>query len=126
MQTLSGECAAAALPQERLLPRLESTAMVFSGELRAIHDLLYQPQQTPEEAVLEVLLANLATGLKALTEVLARFPEARRGSALLAPSLRSIGSLASEICGDCVPRAYAPELKGWMDRIHDLADGLLV
>jgi potassium channel LctB len=126
LQTLSGECSAAGLPPERLLPRVESTAMVFSGELRAIHDLLYLPRQTPEEAVVEVLLANLAAALKALTELLARFPEERVRSSLLRSSLGSIGSLASEICGDCVPREHAPELKGWMDRIHDLAEGLLV
>jgi hypothetical protein len=79
---------------------------------------------TPEEAVLGALLANLAAGLKALGEVVARLPEAGAHSELLPPLLRSIGGRAAEICGSCVPRAYAPELKGWMDRIHDLAEKL--
>jgi len=33
--------------------------------------------------------------------------------------LRDIGRLSGEICGDCVPRDYAPELKDWMDRIQE-------
>src|SRR5205085_7136222 len=40
LQTLSGACTEAAVSRERLLPRVESTAMVFAGDLRAIHDLL--------------------------------------------------------------------------------------
>jgi hypothetical protein len=35
--------------------------MVFVGELHAVHDLLYRPQDTPEEAVLEAILAGLAS-----------------------------------------------------------------
>ena len=29
--------------------------------------------------------------------------------------------LAKEICGDCVPREFAPSLRGWMDQIQRLA-----
>jgi len=36
-------------PVERINARLESTALVFSAELRTIHYLLYRPQQAPEE-----------------------------------------------------------------------------
>ena len=32
-----------------------------------------------------------------------------------------IRRLASEICGECVPKQYAPELTVWMDRIQDLS-----
>src|SRR5262249_12789369 len=35
--------------------RVESIAMVFVGELHAVHDLLYRPQRTPDEPVLEAI-----------------------------------------------------------------------
>jgi hypothetical protein len=124
LQGLAGDCAGTPLPVERLLTRVESTTIVFAGELRAIHDLLYRPQQTPEEPVLETILASLTATLKGLAELLDRLPGVRERSTLLRTSLRSVGTLAAEICGDCVPREYAPELKVWMDRIQALARGL--
>ena len=119
------DCGTGKVPPERMLPRLESAAMVFGGELRTIHDLLYRPQLVPEEPVLEGLLANLAAGMRALDEILEDYPELCDRSSILASRVESIAALASEICGDCVPRAYAPELKSWMDRIRERAGSLL-
>jgi hypothetical protein len=121
LQNLSGECVPDTLPPERALPRLESIAVIFAGELRAIRDLLYRPHQAPEEAVLETILAILAAGLEGLRDLLPRLPAARERSPTLAATVRSITSLAGEICGDCVPRAYAAGLRTWMDRIHGLS-----
>jgi hypothetical protein len=42
-------------------------------------------------------------------------------SASLDPGLKSIGVLANEICGECVPHSYAPALKESMDQIQELA-----
>lgn len=106
------------------LSRLESAAMVFSGELRAVHDLLYRPQLQPEEAVIEGLLASIAASLEELKTLFDRIPDARRRSALLDSTIGTICTSAEEICGECVPRAYAPELQVWMNRIQDLARGL--
>lgn len=106
---------------DRLLPRLESAAIVFTGELRAIHDLLHRPQRAPEEPVLEALLANLVTCLRELCDLLQRSPEGARDSPILSASLKTTRTLAGEICGDCVPRAYAPALRLLMDRIQELA-----
>jgi Ion channel len=106
------------------LSRLESAAMVFSGELRAVHDLLYRPHMQPEEAVIEGLLASIAASLEELKTLFERIPDARRRSALLDSSVEGICTYAGEICGECVPRAYAPELQVWMNRIQDLARGL--
>jgi hypothetical protein len=39
----------------------------------------------------------------------------------LSAGLRSITHLANKICGECVPRVFAPELKQSMDQIHELA-----
>jgi hypothetical protein len=36
-------------------------------------------------------------------------------------TIRGIGRLSEQICGDCVPREYAPEMRIWMDRISDFA-----
>jgi hypothetical protein len=33
-------------------------------------------------------------------------------------NVRVVARLANEICGECVPREYAPHLKVWMDRIQ--------
>jgi hypothetical protein len=123
LQTLSGDCDPAVLGSERALPRLESTAVVFAGELRAVHDLLYRPQHTVEEAVLETILAILAAGLEGLRNLLQRLPAARERPSLKA-TLRATTVLADEICGNCVPREYAPELRVWMDRIQGLARGI--
>jgi hypothetical protein len=115
LQSIASDCAAPGTARERSLARLESTTMVFAGELRSIHDLLYRPRVVPEEAALEGLLTGLAGNLRELTDLLALVPDTR---ARLAPTLQSIRRLAGEICGECVPRQYAPELKSWMDRIQ--------
>jgi hypothetical protein len=121
LQWIAKECARQTLTEEQAMSRVESVAMVFAGELRVVHDLLYRPQQAPEEAVLQALLAQLCVSLKELCDALQACPVARGGATLLPASIHSISVLAAEICGNCVPREYAPELKGWMDRINELA-----
>ncbi len=121
LQIISRDWMNAASPPERTLSRLESATIVFSGELRTVHDLLYRPQELPQETVFEGLLASLAANLGELRMLLEQIPEASRRSDLLAATLQSLQVQAGEICGQCVPREYAPELKVWMDRIQDLA-----
>lgn len=101
-----------------LLKRLESSERVFTGELKTIHDLLYRTRLLPEEDALESLLANLTLCLAALIELLNSQTERSVG---LNANLKTISNLANEICGECVPRAYAPALKQWMDQIQELA-----
>jgi hypothetical protein len=48
-----------------------------------------------------------------------------RGAPALTANVRVLATLANEICGTCVPREYAPQLKVWMDRIQAHAQGLL-
>jgi hypothetical protein len=112
-----------ALP-DLVLRRLESTVRVFRGELQTIHDLLYRRKVMPEEDVLESLLANLTICLESLVDIGKSFPSNSRAPSLDA-SLRAISNLAREICGECVPRAYAPALKESMDRIQALAHRLV-
>lgn len=126
LQTMSVDCGTGGLTPEKMLPRLESASMVFNGELQSIHDLLYRPQLVPEESILEALLANLTAGMRALDEILREFPQLRDRSTMLTSGVASISGLANEICGECVPRDYAPELKGWMDQVQDLAGRLLI
>ena len=106
---------------ERVTARLESASMVFGGELIAIHDLLYRPQQAPEERELEALLANLAASMREFSQIVEKIPRAGGLSPVLRTGFTNIATLASEICGECVPREYAPERKVWMDRIQQLA-----
>jgi potassium channel LctB len=102
-----------------VLRRLESTVRVFRGELQAVHDLLYRAQITPDEESMDSLLANLIICLQGLVDIKNSLPDG--GAAALNNGLRSIAALANDICGECVPRTYAPELKESMDQIQELA-----
>jgi Ion channel len=105
----------------RISPRLESTTLVFAGELRAIHHLLYEPEQAPDEAVLTAILANLSSALTMMREVLQGVPPSIPRSATLNDALRTVSLLAQEICADCVPQVYAPGLRTWMDHVQQIA-----
>jgi potassium channel LctB len=122
LQATARLCEGRDIPPPEAIARVESAAMVFVGELHAVHDLLYRPQDTPEEAVLEAILAGLASVFREFNELLAcvQAQRADRPPALAA-SLRTMSRLAREICGDCVPREFAPGLRTWMDRIQRLA-----
>jgi ion channel len=108
-------------PPEAMM-RVEGAAMVFVGELHAVHDLLYRPQETPDEAVLEAILAGLTSVFREFNELLVcvQAKGAERPPALAA-SVREASRLAREICGDCVPREFAPALRTWMDQIQRMA-----
>jgi len=49
------------VPTPEAVARVEGAAMIFVGELYAVHDLLYRPQLAPDEAVLEAILAGQYT-----------------------------------------------------------------
>ena len=123
LQSVAVQCSTPGAQPERLWVRVESAAAVFTGELRTIHDLLYRPQQAPGEQALESILASLAEGLREIGE-LQRCSAALAQSAAFRSTLRSIATLSNEICGECVPRDYAPHLRTWMDRIQELARSL--
>lgn len=109
-----------ALPGQ-VLRRLESAVRVFRGELQTIHDLLYKSHVEPDEETLESLLANLAICLQSLTEISGSLPGEKGQSGPLDSGLKSIGNLAKEICGECVPHAYTRALKDSMDQVQELA-----
>jgi len=121
LQAIATMCDDGTARPERVSVRLESAAMVFAGELRAIHDLLYRPQRAPAEPVLEAILAALAGAFRELTELLACLPTTFVRSSTLDGSLHVMARLADEICGECVPHAYAPALTMWMDRVQEAA-----
>lgn len=106
---------------EQVLRRLESTVRVFRGELQTVHDLLYRAQVVPDEDALESLLANLVICLQSLAELNGSRPKGNGPSRALESGLHAIGNLARDICGECVPRNYAPALKEAMDQIQELA-----
>ena len=124
IQEIAELCRDGSAPSSAVVTRIESAAAIFAGELRAVHDLLYRPQTAPGEDVLESILAHLDGGLREFGSLLACIAPDRRDSAALATNLRTIAGLAEEICGDCVPREHAPDLKLWMDRIQGRARGL--
>ena len=122
LQATSRMCEGQEIAPPEAMARVESAAMVFVGELHAVHDLLYRPQQTPEESVFEGILAGLASVFREFIELLACV-RGRRGEPTpsLEASIGVMARLAREICGECVPRAFAPALRTWMDRIQRLA-----
>jgi ion channel len=122
LQATSRLCEGREMAPPEALARVESAAMVFVGELHSVHDLLYRPQETPEEAVLEAILAGLTSVfrefLDLLTCVKGRYADR---SPAFAASLATMARLARGICGDCVPRQFAPSLRMWMDEIQRMA-----
>ena len=120
-QLLGDMCTGGMIKPERLGARLESSVLLFSGELRAIHDLLYQPRNLPPEPILAAILANLFSSLQSLCVVLECLPQDFHRPYALARSLVAVSRLAEEICADCVPQVYTQNLRNWMDQVHDLA-----
>jgi potassium channel LctB len=116
LQTLTELCTGSP-PTARILVRIESAGAVLVGELRSIHDLLYRPDVTPDEQVLEAILANVGSCLDEFGALVECLPSAVR-SRTLRRELEAMSRLAEDICGECVPRQYAPELRAWMDHVQ--------
>jgi hypothetical protein len=117
--SINSLCETRAMPLQRLATKLDSAVLLFVGELRTTRDLLYQPRLLVEEGVLSSILANLASALDVLAELLACLPAEFVRSPLLELSLGNLTRLAEDICGNCVPHDYTPRLKFWMDRIQN-------
>jgi hypothetical protein len=107
---------------QQIRARLDSASGMCLSQLRTIHDLLYRPQSLPEEALLEGILATLAMVLRELRELLRCISFDK--SAYLSKNLDGVSRYAQDICSDCVPRRYAPDLRQWMDAIQQTAPDL--
>jgi hypothetical protein len=118
IQEISAKCGDGRATPASVQTRIESAAAIFTGELRAIHDLLYRPQAAPDEDVLESILAHLEGGLREFRNLLGCMTAEFRDAPALAANVRVLATLANEICGECVPREHASHLKVWMDRIQ--------
>src|SRR5262249_36633282 len=70
LQATARLCEGHEMAPPEALARVDSAAMVFVGELHSVHDLLYRPQETPEEAVLEAILAGLTSVFREFLELL--------------------------------------------------------
>jgi voltage-gated potassium channel Kch len=112
-------CEARAIPLQRIATRLDSAVLLFVGELRTTHDLLYQPRLAVEEGVLGSILAGLSSALDVLAELLSCLPSDFARSQPFELALANLTRLADEICGSCVPHSYTPRLTFWMDRIQN-------
>jgi hypothetical protein len=121
LQGITRLCRAPEVPDEHVLARVDSASGICLAELRTIHDLLYRPQSAPEEAMLEGILASLAIVLHEMRDLM-RCLSFR--TPYLTRNLEGVARLAVEICADCVPRRYAPNMREWMDRIHEVAQDL--
>lgn len=119
--SLASICETPTMPMHRVSARLDSSTLLFAGELRTTHDLLYQPRLMVEEGTLASILANLASALDILAELLTCLPADFQRSQSLLIALQNVTSLAEDICGDCVPHAYTPRLTFWMNRIQATA-----
>jgi hypothetical protein len=122
LQMITRLCQAPEIPDEQLLARIDSASGICLAELRTIHDLLYRPQSAPEESMLEGILASLSIVLREMRDLL-RCLSIR--SPYLTRNLEGVARLAEEICADCVPRRYAPNMREWMDTIQAVARELV-
>jgi len=121
MLSITALCESPNPPTGQIARRLESAALLFQGELRTTHDLLYQPRLVVEEGVLAAILAELSSALSILSDALACLPPEIPRTNPLQVVLKNVTGLATEICGECVPHVYTPRLVFWMDRIHATA-----
>lgn len=119
LQTVIGTCKAQQTSGNDPMVRAESVVLVFTSELRSIHDLLYRPQQPPDEAILEGILTGLLASLNLVVELSQCLQRPFKPS--LQQHFTSVGALATDICGECVPREYAPRLKDLMNAIQAAA-----
>ena len=122
VQATARLCEGREIAPPEAVARVETAAVVFVGELSAVHELLYRPAGAVDEAMLEAILAGLASVLREFSDVLRciRLDE-RDWPQALRVSLRTMSRLAREICGECVPRNVAPPLREQMDAIQRLA-----
>ncbi|PYR41804.1 MAG: hypothetical protein DMF93_07575 [Acidobacteria bacterium] len=70
LQATARLCEGQAIAPPEAMARVESAAMVFVGELHAVHDLLYRPQWTPDETMFEAILAGLTSVFREFIELL--------------------------------------------------------
>lgn len=112
-------CETRAMPIPRIATQMDSAVLLFLAELRTTHDLLYQPRLAVQEGVLAAILADLASALEVLSELLTCLPHDFERSQPLQIALGAVSSLADDICGKCVPHAYTPRLVFWMDRVQN-------
>jgi len=75
LQTTAETCREGRRPPAGVQALAESAMQVFAGELATIHDLLYRPQELPEERVLAGLLVSLAAALEQLIDLMSCLPE---------------------------------------------------
>lgn len=118
LQGIAQLCQAPDASEAQTRARIDSASGICLAELRMIHDLLYRPQAAPDEGTLEGILASLSNVLRELRDLL-RCLSSR--SPYLTRNLKGLSKLAEEICADCVPRRYAPDLREWMDSIQAVA-----
>lgn len=117
-------CVEHRLDPKRIDARLESLANLLANDVRTIHDLLYRPQEEPDETTLTNILISLATVLEewqALRACRPERPEEPLERLRWEEQIPRTMALAEQICGDCVPIRYQETLRSWMDRIRDLA-----
>jgi len=124
LQNIETSCEQRGWPAERMLIRVESAALVLVGELRIVRGLLYRPRQLPQESDLEGILVGVTLALQQLIDLLGNVPSGTARPSRLEATLTMMAALARDICGECVPRAYEPDMVEWMDRIQGLAGRL--
>ena len=105
----------------QIVRRLESTVRVFRGKCRRFMICSTGLRSCPTRKRWSRLLANLAICLQSVIDLQSSQLNGQQRSVSLDAGLHAISNLANEICGECVPRTYAPAMKQWMDQIQELA-----
>ena len=109
---------------------IPASDVVFSGVGKTVAELTTALEAGLGQFNLEleeegVVLAGLAAALVELAELLRCAPMENGKGAALQDLVRAIQGQAQDICGECVPREYAPHLSRRMDRVREAADSLM-
>ncbi len=106
--------------------RLESTAMVFAGELRIVHDLLHRSEFDAGEVALGGILSSLQLVMREMRDLVALLTSDIPVSDTLRQQLKTIARLGGEICGECVPLQYTSAMQSSMNQIQAAGHALEV
>lgn len=121
---ITGDCSNPAVTPRRLRTRIESVAMIFTGEMQAVRDVVHGGPRNADGTVLEAMFACLAACLEELSELVACLPSGQPRSGPLRRSLRRIAQLGTDLCGACTAWSKNAALRSWMDRVHQLCQTL--
>ena len=118
METIERLCNESGLPSNRLEARLRSSLTLFIGELEAIHDVLYHPQQAPNANTLKAIIATLVATLEILDDIVSCHFSKNYQSRASSLHFAELQTRLTQFCKDCIPPVHAEVLSERLEYIE--------